>query len=215
MNLTYSVQTFGYTILCIFFKYFRMSSTRYEELLQKDAPRIKKDNIKRFDTVEPSERLCVTLRYLVTGDAQTTIATTYRISPTTVGRIINETCVALWEVLNEEKYLKAPATETEWRDITSDFEKKWNFHHCIGAIDRKHIVTQAPARSGSSFFNYKKTYSIVLMAVCNADYQFVLVDIGEAGRNSDGGVFKSSVMGYAINNKLLKILLPNVYEIQI
>ena len=51
---------------------------------------------------------------------------------------------------------------------------------------------QAPAGSGASFFNYKKTHSIVLLAVCNARYQFSLVDIGDSGRQSDGA-FMSTV----------------------
>ena len=192
-----------------FFKYFRMSPTRYEHFLGMVAPLITKSSVKR-ETIGASERLSVTLRYLVTGDSQVTIATSFRISPTSIGRIINDTSEAIWITL-KEKYMMAPQNENQWKVIASEFERKWNFNHCIGAIDGKHVVMQAPARSGSLFFNYKKTHSIVLMAVCNANYEFTLIDIGDTGRNSDGGVFSSSQLGIDVNENLLKI--PNEEDI--
>ena len=64
---------------------------------------------------------------------------------------------------------------------------------------------QAPARSEFSLFNYKKTNSIVLMAICNARYQLTIVDIGESERQSDGSVYANGNLGYAIENKQLKL----------
>ena len=120
----------------------------------------------------------------------------YRISPTTKGRIISETRQTLWRVLSEKGFIKAPDSEEEWLAIAAEFNDKWNFPHCLGAIDGKHVLIQAPARSGSNFFNYKKCFSIVLLAVCNANYEFTLVDIGEAGRQSDIRIYTWRIQQY-------------------
>ena len=67
------------------------------------------------------------------------------------------------------------------------------------------IVMQAPTRSGSTVFKYKNTHSIVLMAVCDSNYKCMMVDIGDSGRNSDGGVFSSCNLGLAISEDKLNI----------
>ena len=89
-----------------FFRNFRMTPERFEILLSWVGPLIFKSS-KRRATASPAE-LCVTLRYLATGDAQFTIASSYRISPTTISRIIRETTNALWKVLSSKRYLQAP-----------------------------------------------------------------------------------------------------------
>ena len=78
-----------------FFKYFRMSPTIFEELLAWIAPYIQKQETKMREPISARERLCVALRYLVTGDEQVTIAANYRMSPAIVGRRISETCKAI------------------------------------------------------------------------------------------------------------------------
>ena len=175
---------------------------QYEELLSMVAPKIQKSYEKR-KCIGPSEHLCVTLHYLTTGDSQTTITMNYRISPSSVGRIIYETCEALWQLL--ENYLQCHESNSDWKKIANEFNLIWNFPHCIGALDSKYVVMQAPERSGYPFFNYKKPHSIVLKAVCDTHYKFTMVDIGALGRNSDGGVFSSSRIGDAFFKKQLNV----------
>jgi len=143
-------------------------------------------------------------RYLATGDAQQTISFSYRLGKTTVCHAIRETCDAIWNVLHDETII-TPTTEDEWKAVARDFYKLWNFPHCLGALDGKHVVIQAPPKSGSAYYNYKGTFSVVLMALCNAEYCFTMVDIGAPGRESDGGVYSQTTFANLLESGSLSI----------
>ena len=89
--------------------------------------------------------------------------------------------------------------------IAEKFEQIWQFPHCLGALDGKHIVIQSPINTGSDFFNYKGSFSIVLMALVDADYNFLYVDVGSRGRISDGGVWGSCSLRKSIDDGVLDI----------
>ena len=96
-----------------FFRCFRMSPALFEELLCLVAPRISRKETKLRQPVSPSERLCVPLQYLLTGDTSVTIGASYQMSPSAISQIIPETCNALWKVLLKNKYNDAPKTENQ------------------------------------------------------------------------------------------------------
>lgn len=133
-----------------------------------------------------------------------TIAWTYQMGHSTVHYIILETAKAIWEVLSKT-HLCPPSSEGEWKKIAKEFNEQWNFPNCLGALDGKHINIQAPARSGSRFFNYKKCFSVILLACCDANYNFTLVDIGAYGSESDGGVLANSVFGNKFDKKEMSV----------
>ena len=83
--------------------------------------------------------------------------------------------------------------------IARDFNDLWQFPNCIGAVDGKHVVMVAPPNSGSIFYNYKGTHSIVLMGIADAQYKLLYTDVGRIGKFSDGGVFNRCTFAQAMD----------------
>jgi len=68
------------------------------------------------------------------------IAYSFRIGVNTVSKIISETCEELWNSLHESVFPEI--NENIWLRIANDFATKWDFPHCIGAIDGKQVTIQ-------------------------------------------------------------------------
>ncbi|KAL4119830.1 hypothetical protein QTP88_012595 [Uroleucon formosanum] len=96
-------------------------------------------------------------------------------------------------------------TQEHWLKIAETFLSVTNFPNCIGAIDGKHIRIVKPAHSGSLYYNYKHFFSTVLLAICDANYCFIAVDIGDYGKNSDSSIFKNSIFYQRLIKKELNI----------
>ncbi|XP_011858988.1 PREDICTED: uncharacterized protein LOC105556501 [Vollenhovia emeryi] len=192
-----------------FINYFRMDPIIFKELLKIIGPFIVKQHVIR-EPIPPETRLHITLRYLASGDSMASISYAYRLGHNTVSKIISETCEKIWNILKETVFhYDSPKN---WEKLADEFEQLWNYPNCVGCIDGKHIALQAPPNSGSTYFNYKKYHSIILLAISDAKYRFTMADIGAEGRQSDGGVFKNSDIGRHFEEGTFK--LPNVKPVE-
>lgn len=138
------------------------------------------------------------------GETQESLSMSFRMGQSTVSKIIREVCQTLIVVLKEE-FLRFPSNELEWRVVAQDFGDKWNFSNCIGAIDGKHVKIDPPLQSGSYYYNYKGTFSIVLMAVVDAHLRFIYIDIGTNGRISDSGVWNKCSLKARLDSGQLRL----------
>ena len=141
--------------------------------------------------MEPGLKLVITLRYLATGNSYKSLEYDFRVANSTISLFIPQVCQAIYDEYKEEVFTMPEDTDG-WREVANKFSTRWNFHHCLGAIDGKHIEIKKPRKSGSIYYNYKGYFSIILLAIVDADYKFLWCNIGAPGSASDVGVFNGS-----------------------
>ena len=187
----------------------RMDAGCFNELLGYVREAITKNDTVFRKAICVEQRLTLTLFYLSSGDSFKTLSILFRLGQSTVRAIIFETCEAIWTHMRQP-FCSTPSTEAEWKQIAKGFYDLWNFPNCLGAVDGKHCSVQCPPNTGSEYFNYKKFFSIVLLGVCDAHYRFIYIDVGTAGRWSDGGTWDQCNLNTAITSGNLNIPEPAV-----
>nr|XP_042913888.1 protein ANTAGONIST OF LIKE HETEROCHROMATIN PROTEIN 1-like [Parasteatoda tepidariorum] len=118
-------------------------------------------------------------------------------------------------------FLPQPSEE-KFKEIEKNFSKMWNFPNCRGAIDGKHIRIVCPKNSGSAYYCYKDYFSTVLLALVDANYCFITVDVGSYGKEGDSTIFQRSNLNKNLQSDTItlpkpknlpgtKILSPHVF----
>ena len=108
----------------------------------------------------------------------------------------------------QQEYLMCPTDPKDWKKIEERFRKRWNVPHAVGALDGKHIAIKKSKKSGSEYFNYKGYFSLVILALVNADYKFLWVNVGASGSSSDAQIFNRSKLKRRIENGTLGLPPP-------
>lgn len=130
----------------------------------------------------------------------------YLLARSTICKIIRETCQVLWIVLQP---LEMPEPDqNKWLDIAYKYFLKTDFPNLVGSVDGKHIRCINPNNSGSLFFNYKKYFSVMLMAVVDSEYCFISIDVGAFRKEGDSTVFKDCQFGQKLYSDKLNLPAP-------
>lgn len=93
------------------------------------------------------------------------------------------------------KWLAHPIGQSHRRRMVVSSRCLWKYtatSTCLGAADGKHVRIIHPRNSGSTFYNYKSYYSIMLMAAVDANYKFIFADVGCQGKISNSGVMRNT-----------------------
>ncbi|GFW63178.1 putative nuclease HARBI1 [Trichonephila clavipes] len=174
----------------------RITGEQFDELLEMVRGKLSKQDTTMRMAIPVTTKLEITLRYLATGDSFKSLEYLFRVPETTISRFLPHVLTEICCVLRP--FINVPTTVEEWKKIEKVFLQRWNFPRCCGAIDGKHVLIKRPPGSGSVYYNYKKTYSIILFAMVDADYCFTYVDVGGNGRANDSAVFRNSSLQWKI-----------------
>ncbi|CAN7938463.1 unnamed protein product [Ixodes hexagonus] len=175
--------------------YLRMPPRTFDTLLELLGPRICKQDTRFRKAIPADHRLALAVRFLAAGETVRSSSFNFMSGRSTACHVVPEVCQAIWNILGPI-YVVCPSTEGEW------LRERWNMPHCVGAIDGKHVNIECPAKSGSLDRNYKNSFSKSLLAVSDANYRFLYVEVGHNGSEADGGVFRRSDLQRKIEENL-------------
>ena len=125
------------------FNYTRLPRRLYNEVLQRTEGRIEKKDTCYRKSLPPGLKLSSTLRHLACGDSYPSLSYNFRVTPNTISLIVDEVCDAIKTEFAVE-VIQCPTTNEEWTAIAEQFKERWQFPHCCGALDGKHVAVTCP-----------------------------------------------------------------------
>ena len=171
-----------------FINYLRMPVDLFNEIVHKVTPLIQTQTTNWRDPLPTALKVAITLRHLATGDSYPSLSFNFRCGKTSITRIIPQVCRAIVECYRDETF-KLPVCPDDWKRLAAEFEERWQVPHAVGALDGKHIAVKKPNGSGSLYHNYKGFFSIPLMALVDAQYKFIWIELGGMGHMSDAQIY--------------------------
>ncbi|KAJ8681705.1 hypothetical protein QAD02_017497 [Eretmocerus hayati] len=158
--------------------------------------------------LSPELKLAAVLNFLRHGNNVRSHSWYFRIGRSTMYKLIATVTPLIYAKLADE-YFKIPQSEDEWIQIAQDIYSLYGFPQCCGVLDGRHFRIRQPANSGALCYSWKKFYSIVLMALCDAHLRFIYASVGHRGGRNDSGIFNVCSLCQAIERGEIRLPRPS------
>ncbi|KAL6743813.1 hypothetical protein Aduo_016809 [Ancylostoma duodenale] len=145
---------------------------------------------KHISPLTQRNRLCIFLRLVGHGSYYGSMAEDLSCGKQTISTIVMEVSEAINRILRSDAF--PPITRASLTETAMKTQQEYDYPRAFGFMDEKHIALRKPAHSDSACCNYKSFHSIILLAICDCDYNFISFDIGSPGRAGDAGAFRNS-----------------------
>ena len=106
-----------------------------------------------------------------------------------------------------------PITKQNIMEKMVDMTAFWQFPCCWGAVDGCHIPIQCPPgglKACKEYHNFKNFYSIVLMAIVDAQDRFIWASVGFPGNSHDSIIFQSTDLWHNITENNI---IPSISQV--
>ena len=178
-----------------FYETFRMTRATFYYILSKISDQIQKKFVTE-EPILPDFRLAITIFRLSRGDYLFTIGEMCGLQKSTACMIVNESCRVIINTYWDESVKKHfPTSEDEIQHVMGKFGEEWQFPCAFAAVDGSHLPVKCPnggAQAMKQYFNFKGFYSIVLMALVDAEYRFIWASVGAPGNTHDSTLLQST-----------------------
>ncbi|KAK3101308.1 hypothetical protein FSP39_002583 [Pinctada imbricata] len=189
-----------------FRSHFRLTRSSFELLLNMimaKSPLV--PNIQHGRPSVPAEKqLLLGLWFLATSECCRILCDRFDVSKSSVKRITRKVSEALNDLKHQMIIWPVGGKIIETAD---KFKAIVGFPGVIGSVDGTHIMIPRPSDHSGAYLNRKKSYSIVLQGVCDADLCFTDVYVGWPGSVHDARVYQNSSLASRMQN------MPNEYHL--
>ena len=195
-----------------FYETLRMSRATFNHILVRIHDKLLKKTVTE-EPIPPDFRLAITTYKLARGDYIYTIGEMCGLAKSTVFVIVTETCSAIINTLWDDTVKKYfPTSRDDFKESMAKFGEEWQFPYAFAAVDGSHLPIKCPkggAQAMNQYFNFKGFYSIVLMALVDAEYRFIWASVGAPGNTHDSTLMQSTELWDRI---VAGNVIPNIVQ---